>query len=117
MNSIKGPIVPKLNDLFALMKCNKGTIFQLLMPSYKPGTWIAQVLKEHLLSLEMLQASVLAHFACATLIPSEVLTKIYYFRCGWSAFIDVLKSAAGGVIGLLQSHKSPRAQEEAAAEK
>lgn len=85
------------------------------MPSYKSGTWIAQVLKEHLLSLEMLQASMFAYFSCATLIPSEVLTKICYFRCGW--IIDVFKSAAGGVTGLLQSLKSPRAQEEAAAEK
>lgn len=113
MNLIKGQIVPKLNDLFALMKCNKGTIFQLLMPSYKSGTWIAQVLKEHLLSLEMLQASVFGHFSSR----ARCLQKISYFRCGWSAFTDVLKSVAGGVTSLLQSHKSPRAQEEAAAEK
>lgn len=86
MNLIKGPIVPKLNDLFALMKCNKGTIFQLLMPWYKSGTWIAQVLKEHLLSLEMPQASVFVHFSCAILIPSEVLTKNLLFSLWMERF-------------------------------
>lgn len=43
---LKGPILPKCNDLTGAMKCNKETIFYLLMPSYKSGTWIGQVLKK-----------------------------------------------------------------------
>lgn len=38
------------------------------MLAYKPGTWITFVVKEHLLDLKKLQASVLAPFACVTLL-------------------------------------------------
>ena len=57
MGSIKGPIMSKVKDLITLMKCSKRTIFWLLMQLHKPGTWIALAVKEHLLDLEMLQAS------------------------------------------------------------
>lgn len=38
--------MPKFNDLPCAMKCSYATIFYLLMPSYKSGTWIGQVLKK-----------------------------------------------------------------------
>lgn len=107
MDAIKGPIMSKLNDLFALMKCSKRTIFWLLMQSYKSGTWIALVVKEHLLDLETLQASVFAPFSCVTLVHSAADSSGPFFSFGWSIFWDVLQSVAGGVSSLFQSHKKP----------
>lgn len=82
MGAIKGPIMSKLNDLFTLMKCNKRTIFWLLMQSYNLGTWIALVVKEHLLDLEMLQASV----SCVTLMHSAVDSSAPFFSSLDGAF-------------------------------
>lgn len=89
----------ELSDLFTLMKCNKRTVFWLLMQSYKPGTWIALVVKEHLPDLEMLQAIRLhSFFFFLTLIRStvdrEVPPLFFFSLSGWSIFWDVL---AGGV--------------------
>lgn len=63
---LTGQLCQKLKDLFTLMKCNNGTIFWLLMQLYKVGTWIALVVKEHLLNFEMLQASVFSLLLCNT---------------------------------------------------
>ena len=106
------------NDWSALMNCINTTIFWLLMQSYKRGTWIALAVKEHLLDLEMLQASVFTPSSCVTFItqhgafkclpptPPPVLFPLWMQRFG-----DVLHSEAGGVSSLSQSHKKPRGLE------
>lgn len=76
---LKGPILPKCNDLTGAMKCNKETIFYLLMPSYKSGTWIGQVLKKTPARLEMLQAWMYLP-RCATLF--SVMPNTCWFLSG-----------------------------------
>lgn len=105
MDSIKGPIMSKLSDLFTQMKCNKRTIFWLLMQSYKPSTWIALVVKEHLLDLEMLQAFVFSLFSCVTLVGYVVR----WIRVpSFSLSMEHSLGCAGGVSSLFQSHKKPK---------
>lgn len=96
----------ELSDLFTLMKCNKRTVFWLLMQSYKPGTWIALVVKEHLPDLEMLQAIRLHSFSFfLTLIRSTVdreVPPLFFFLSLDGAFSGMYWQEVS------QSHKKPQ---------
>lgn len=56
------------------------------MQSYKLGTWIAFVVKEHLLDLEMLQASS-SLFSCVTHVRYVVHLRAHFFHLWMESFL------------------------------